>query len=328
METLGLLLTLLGGVVLIAMCLGLARSAQRCWSAAGRRARCAGGVAIITGGSSGIGLAIAHRLGARGMKLILAARGQEQLARAADELRASGADVQVVPTDVSDPDACEALVQKSLAAHGRLDLVVACAGIGHHGLASQDELEMQRKLLDINHFGTVNTIKAAVPTLLKYGGELLILGSISGVVGSPLRTAYCASKFATMGYIEAMRIELAMLKTPLPITVCMPGSVDTPFRKHNIGPRPKMSASKCADLALAGWDRGDYKVYCPTHASMMIWVPPIFGQWTMDAFMQTSERPVQCLPVPALFSLLCLTRASSSMQTKQGCSERLRSRRI
>eukprot|EP01043_Picozoa_sp_COSAG02_P058020 COSAG02_NODE_7147_length_3155_cov_2.560497_4_plen_298_part_00 len=292
MGMLGMLLQPLGCVVLTAMGLGLARCAQRYWSVAGRRARCAGQVAIITGGSSGIGLAIAHRLGARGMKLVLAARGQEQLTQAAEELRVSGVDVQVVPTDVSDPDACEALVQKSLAANGRVDLVVACAGIGHHGLASDDDLALQRKLLEINHFGTVNTIRAAVPTLLKHGGELLVLGSISGVVGSPLRTAYCASKYATMGYIEAMRIELAMLGTPLPITICMPGSVDTPFRKHNIGPRPKMSAGKCADLALAGWDRGDYKVYCPTHASLMIWVPPIFGQWTMDTFMQKSECPV------------------------------------
>jgi short-subunit dehydrogenase len=312
------LLQPMGCVVLAALGLGAARCARSYGAVAGRRARCAGQVAIVTGGSSGIGLAIAHRLAARGMKLVLAARGAEQLAAAAEELRASGADVQVVPTDISDPGACDALVRKTLDAFGRLDLVVACAGIGHHGLASEDDLALQRKLIEVNHFGTINTVRAVVPSLLEYGGELFVMGSISGVVGSPLRTAYCASKYATMGYVESLRLELAMLGTPLPITVCMPGSVDTPFRKHNIGPRPKMSADECADLAVAGWERGDYKVYCPTHASLMIWVPPVFGQWTMDLFMKKSASMLHRTPcAPPLYARII--RFALASDTLRAC---------
>ena len=87
-----------------------------------------------------------------------------------------------------------------------------------------------------------------------------------------------------------MRLELQMLGTPLPITMVMPGSVDTPFRKHNIGPRPKMSADTCADIAIAGYERGDYKVFAPAHAQLLLSVPQLLGQWTLDLFMINNQK--------------------------------------
>ena len=247
-QVLTLPLQLLGCLPLAAIVLAALRYAKKRAGVAAKRARCAGQVAIVTGGSSGIGLAIAHRLAAKGMKLVLAARGESLLAAAAKELSAAGAEVHVVPTDICDAAACEALVAATLERFGRVDLCVACAGIGHHGFHEADTIELQRNLLEVNHFGTVNTLRAVVPSLVKFDGELFVMGSVSGVVGSPLRTAYCASKFATMGYIESLRLELQvshlliyqspacftemltiltaqMLGTPLPITVCMPGSV-------------------------------------------------------------------------------------------------------
>ena len=293
---LALLLQALGCVWVAVLGLALLRWLRGRSAASGRRARARGQTAVITGGSSGIGLAIAHRLAARGMKLVLAARRQEPLAAAARELREAGAEVHTIPTDIADAASCEALVAQTVQKHGRLDLFVACAGIGHHGLAADDSTEVQKSLIDVNHFGTVHSIRAALPALLKFSGELFVVGSISGVVGSPLRTAYCASKYATMGYVEALRMELLMLGTPLPISIVMPGSVDTPFRKHNRGPRPKMTAEMCADLAVAGWERGDYRIYCPTHACFMVSIPPLFGQWTMDTFMTSSESNLPCVP--------------------------------
>eukprot|EP01049_Picozoa_sp_SAG25_P012479 SAG25_NODE_1694_length_2531_cov_3.553270_2_plen_95_part_00 len=81
-----------------------------------------------------------------------------------------------------------------------------------------------------------------------------------------------------------------MLGTNLPITMVMPGSVDTPFRKHNIGPRPKMSAGSCADIALAGYERGDYKVFAPGHAQLLLSVPHLLGQWALDHFMINNQK--------------------------------------
>eukprot|EP01047_Picozoa_sp_COSAG01_P007453 COSAG01_NODE_283_length_19477_cov_44.267468_23_plen_263_part_00 len=139
----------LGCVGAVGVGLALARWARAGYAAAGRRARMRGQVAIITGGSSGIGLAIARRLVERGMKVVLAARGETQLSAAAKELKALGGDVHAVPTDISSEQACKAMVQAALDRHGRLDLVVACAGIGHHGLASKDTRELQLSLLEV-----------------------------------------------------------------------------------------------------------------------------------------------------------------------------------
>jgi|EP01049_Picozoa_sp_SAG25_P012480 hypothetical protein len=139
----------LGCVGAVGVGLALVRWARAGYAAAGRRARMRGQVAIITGGSSGIGLAIARRLVERGMKVVLAARGETQLSTAVKELTALGGDVHAVPTDISSEQACKAMVQAALDRHGRLDLVVACAGIGHHGLASKDTRELQLSLLEV-----------------------------------------------------------------------------------------------------------------------------------------------------------------------------------
>jgi NAD(P)-dependent dehydrogenase (short-subunit alcohol dehydrogenase family) len=143
-----------------------------------RVADMSGKVAIITGASSGIGRALAICLAARGVKLTLAARGKEALESVAEEV--GGA--HVVPTDVTDAKECEQLVSKAVAHHGRVDIFVSCAGIGHHGLATDDDIAMQRKLFEVNHFGTVHCVKAVLPHLNKSGqkpGEILVVSIIA-----------------------------------------------------------------------------------------------------------------------------------------------------
>ena len=149
----------------------------------------AGKVAVITGASSGIGKALAIRLAERGFRLTLAARSAKALAEVAAAVDGTMGAPQVVPTDVTDPDACKALIAAAVAHHGGVDLLVSCAGIGHHGLCADDDIAMQRKLLDVNHFGTVHCVKAALPHLTagnarrSGAGELLVVRA--GTSGSP-----------------------------------------------------------------------------------------------------------------------------------------------
>lgn len=272
----------------VGVSLAAALALATAWYAAAKSKKAArvkgmpGKVAVITGASSGIGKALAARLAERGFKLTLAARGAEALAGVAESV--GGA--HVVPTDVTDPAACQALIAAAVAHHGRIDLLVSCAGIGHHGLCTDDDIAMQRKLIEVNHFGTVHCVKAALPHLIKAGGELLVVGSLSGEVGLPMRSAYCASKFAIAGWLDAVRIEMKMQKIPLQITVASPSSVDTPFRTHNIGPRPKMSADKCADLIIAGWEAGQDKIFVPAKVGLLTIAP----QWVCDFMIQKDQK--------------------------------------
>ena len=139
------------------------------------------------------------------------------------------------------------------------------------------------------------------------------VGSLSGEVGLPMRSAYCASKFAIAGWLDAVRIEMKMQKIPLQITgpppafcevgrrrgwvgadtsavylraVASPSSVDTPFRTHNIGPRPKMSADKCADLIIAGWEAGQDKIFVPAKVGLLTIAP----QWVCDFMIQKDQK--------------------------------------
>eukprot|EP01045_Picozoa_sp_COSAG04_P013878 COSAG04_NODE_1008_length_8786_cov_5.785706_3_plen_161_part_00 len=127
--------------------------------------------AILTGGSTGIGRALALQLAERGFSLTLAARDLEALEAAAAAARSAAPDPQqrVVchPTDVTDALACRALVDEHLERHGgTLDTLVICAGAGHHGLCTDDDLEIHRTLMDVNYFGAVHCIQAALPALI------------------------------------------------------------------------------------------------------------------------------------------------------------------
>lgn len=178
--------------------------------------------AVITGASTGIGRAIAHRFAARGYDLTLAARDAEGLAEATASVQAAqqaeAEEPQVVtacPTDVTDPEACAALVEAHLARHQTLDVLVLCAGAGHHGLCTDSDLAIHRSLMEVNYFGALHCIQAALPALTAesdLAGRILAIGSLSGEVGLPLRSAYCASKHALSGYLESVDREMSMVR--------------------------------------------------------------------------------------------------------------------
>jgi NAD(P)-dependent dehydrogenase (short-subunit alcohol dehydrogenase family) len=192
-----------------------------------------GAVAVITGGASGIGLATARALHAQGAHVVLADINADGLQTAAESVRGGTADaaaarVATVTTDVTDDAQVRALMQATLELTGRIDLLVASAGIGRGGRIEDLSSADMRQMLTVNVMGVYNCVQAVVPTMrAQGGGQIVLLSSVAGKVGVPILSGYCASKWAVRGFSGAMRAEL--FGTGIGITTVYPAWVDTPM---------------------------------------------------------------------------------------------------
>jgi short-subunit dehydrogenase len=193
----------------------------------------AGRVVVVTGASSGIGAATAVACGRAGMRVVLAARRLGRLATVAAEVCAAGGAARVVPTDVGDEAAVRALVEDAVGAWGRLDVLVNNAGAGI--LATVDDTtpaEFER-LVRVNYLGAAHAVLAALPHMRRQGtGHIVNVASVVGKRASPFRAAYVASKFALVGFSEALRMELR--GTGIHVTCVCPIGTATEF--HQIEP--------------------------------------------------------------------------------------------
>lgn len=186
-------------------------------------------VVIITGASSGIGLALAKAFSAEGARLSLAARSIGKLNELTKELEKEGTETIAVKTDVSKEEECKALVEKTLDKYGRIDILVNNAGISMRAAFKDVEIDVLRKLMDVNFWGTVYCTKYALPSLLESKGSVVGISSIAGFIGLPGRSGYSASKFAMHGFLETLRVE--NLKTGLHVLVAAPGFTASNVRK-------------------------------------------------------------------------------------------------
>ncbi len=192
----------------------------------------AGAVAVITGGASGIGLATARALHGRGAHVVLADINQQGLQRAEQQIRQdnTGATAKIlgVPTDVTDEQQVQGLMRQTVDAFGRIDLVMTSAGIGTGGPIDTFTGSQMLNIMNINFMGTYHCVRAALPTMRKQGsGHFVFLSSVSGKLGPPLLTAYCATKWAIRGFSTALRAELYV--TGIGVTTVYPAWVDTPM---------------------------------------------------------------------------------------------------
>lgn len=219
-------------------------------------------VVIITGASKGIGAELARQLAAQGAMLALAARDRPALEKVAAECVALGARAEVIVADVAVEDDCRRMVERTVAAFGRIDTLVNNAGATMWArFADIDDMAILARIMQVNYMGAVYCTHHALPHLLASRGRLVGVASLTALTGVPTRSGYAASKHAMRGFFDSVRIELA--GSGVTVTMIYPGFVSTGIRENASGPDGKpievspvkegevMSVEECARLTLA-----------------------------------------------------------------------------
>lgn len=192
----------------------------------------AGKILWITGASSGIGEALALESVRQGAYVILSARRVAELYRVKHAIISAtlcdAARVAIIPLDVADSLDIADKTAAAWRAFGSIDIVCNNAGISQRATALETEEEVDRRLMEVNYFGTIAITKALLPYFLKQGsGQIVVTSSIAGLVGTRKRTAYCASKHALHGFFNGLRAELSGQN--IAVTLLCPGYINTPL---------------------------------------------------------------------------------------------------
>ncbi len=178
-------------------------------------------VVIITGGSSGIGKALADAFGMAGAKIVITGRRIEALEKTQKELEIKGIEVLSIQADASKIEDNERMAQTTIRHFGRIDILINNAGISMRALFEDLELNVIKKVMDINFYGALYATKACISEIKRNKGSVVGISSIAGYRGLPGRVGYSASKFALQGFLEALRTE--MLHDGVHILTACPG---------------------------------------------------------------------------------------------------------
>jgi len=187
-----------------------------------------GKVVLITGASSGIGRALALALGKRGARVGLTARRGEELLRLGDEIERAGGEALAMPADVRDPEAINAVARSVQERWGRVDVLIANAGMSSTAAGTKLNAGEVGDVISINVLGVVNSVAAVLPGMLERGaGHLVAISSLSAYRGMPKSGAYSASKAAVSTLFESLRVDLR--KSGIDVTTIHPGFIRTPM---------------------------------------------------------------------------------------------------
>lgn len=213
-------------------------------------------VIVITGGSSGIGKAMAAEFGSKGSKILITGRDESQLLETVQQLQEQEIQIQGFVADVSKEEDNRAMAEAAINHYGRIDILINNAGITMRALFEDCDLEVIKKVMDINFYGVLYATKYCLPEILKNKGSVVGLSSIAGFRGLPGRAGYSASKFALNGFLEVLRTE--MLKRNVHVLTAAPGFTASNIRKRSLvkdgsvqGESPRdennmMTAEECA----------------------------------------------------------------------------------
>jgi NAD(P)-dependent dehydrogenase (short-subunit alcohol dehydrogenase family) len=211
-------------------------------------------IIVVTGASSGIGLATARLAAERGARVVLVSRDDADLAVAVREIQDRGGRASHYVADVGDASAMRGLAQHVVSDFGRIDTWINNAGVSVYGRIEDVSLNDARRLFDTNYWGVVNGSLAALPHLRGEGGALINIGSVLSDTGYPLQGHYSASKHAVKGFTDSLRLEVEESDAPVSITLVQPAAIDTPCTEHArnyLGVEPKHMAPVYAPEVVA-----------------------------------------------------------------------------
>lgn len=223
----------------------------------------------ITGASSGIGAACAVECSNQGAKIILSARSKDKLERVQSQLSGPS---EIFTVDVSKTEESVENVRKAESFFGSIDILINNAGISQRGRVEETDLQVDRRLFEVNYFGNIALTKAVLPSMLKRKtGNLVIISSVAGKLSTPGRSSYAASKHALHGYYDALRAEVK--ERGVSVNMICPGYIKTDIslnaltakgEKHGVmdpGQAKGMSAEECAQKIIKAIRQNKREVY-------------------------------------------------------------------
>lgn len=263
-------------------------------------------VVVITGGSSGIGKAMAEKFGREGSKVFITGRNKEELAKATEELRQKGITIQSFQADVSVEEDNRKMAEEAIKHYGTIDVLINNAGISMRALFSEVDISVVKKVMDINFYGVLYATKYCLPEITRNKGSIVGISSIAGFRGLPGRTGYSASKFALNGFLEVLRTEL--LKTGVHVLTACPGFTASNIRKRSLtkdgsqqGESPRqeekmMTAEECAEHIYNATAKRKRTLVLTTQGKLAVflnkWLPGLADKMVYNVMAKEANAPI------------------------------------
>ena len=230
----------------------------------------------ITGGSSGIGKALAYKFANEGWQVALSARREELL----NEISKSNNNIHSFPLDVLDVEKCKEVFNKIVSKFENIDIVLFSTGIHDPNSEKKLNLDSIRKIMETNFFGTINSINSVYNYFKeKKSGHISIVSSVAGYRGLPIAGAYCASKSALISYAESLYFD--MKRFNVRVSVVNPGFIKTPMTDQNPFPMPMIVSAKfAAEEMFKGLTKSNsFEIHFPKSFTFIMKILKIMPNW-------------------------------------------------